>query len=65
VDPQLLSTSKCVEMRSPNPKMADDEGHSSVGTPALGNRIDGVEVTPFGPQSAILMALRPHRLHLP
>jgi hypothetical protein len=36
VDPQLLSTSKCFEMRSPNPKMADDEGHSSVETPALG-----------------------------
>lgn len=31
----------------------------------LGNRIDGVEVTPFGLQCAILMALRPHRLHLP
>jgi hypothetical protein len=35
VYPQLRSTSNRLEIRSPNPKMADDEGHSSVGTPAL------------------------------
>jgi hypothetical protein len=36
VYPQLRSTSKGLEIRSPNLKMADDEGHSSVRTPALG-----------------------------